>query len=263
MSNAETNIAALRAGHDSLVALVAGLDDEALTGPSGASDWDISQVLSHLGSGAEISRAGVRAALDGGEGPGSGFNQTVWDRWNGMSPRERADEFPKSNAALVELYEAMDADTRENLRIDLGFLPAPVDVATAARMRLNEFALHSWDVRVAYVPDATLAPEAAGPLLHGSGDLLGWISKSDRLNGKHGVIQVTTTEPSSVFALNLADHISLDFAAPEKYDGTLALPAEAWVRLTTGRLAPDHTPAGVSTTGDAELELLREVFPGY
>ena len=35
------------------------------------------------------------------------------------------------------------------MRIDLGFLPEPVDVATAARFRLSEFALHQWDVEVA------------------------------------------------------------------------------------------------------------------
>src|SRR2546430_4181223 len=135
MSTADTNIAALRTGYDSLAALVRELSDDDLAGPSGATEWDISQVLSHLGSGAEIGQATVRAALDGRPNPGRDFNLTVWDRWNAMSRRERAEGFLRSNPAQIELYESMDPTTREKLRVDMGFLPAPVDVATAARLR--------------------------------------------------------------------------------------------------------------------------------
>ena len=262
MSNADTTIAALRSGHDALAALVSKLSDDDLARPSGAGEWDIAQVLSHLGSGADIGRARVRASLDGTP-IADDFNTTVWDRWNAMSRREKADGFSQSNPALVELYESMDADTRENLRIDLGFLPAPVEVAMAARLRLSEFTLHSWDVYVSFDEDATLAPEATGPLLSGTGDLLGWIGKADQLNGAHSVIQVTTIEPTSVFALRLGEQISVDSDVPEQPDGTLALPTEAWLRLVAGRLAPRHTPSGVHATGAADLDLLRRVFPGY
>jgi uncharacterized protein (TIGR03083 family) len=263
MSNADTTIVAMRTGHDSLAALVSTLSDDDLARPSGATEWDIAQVLSHLGSGAEIARATVQAALDGKPNPGRDFNQTVWSRWNAMSRREQADGFRRSNPAPIELYESMDADTRENLRIDLGFMPAPVDVATAARLRLSELTLHSWDVRVGFDEDATLAPEATGPLLKGTGDLLGWIGKADQLNGARAVIQVTTTGPTSVFALRLADPISVDLDVPEHPDGTLTLPAEAWLRLVAGRLSARHTPSGVTATGAADLDLLRKVFPGY
>lgn len=263
MSNPDTNIAALRSVHDSLAALVATFGEEELARTSGAVDWDVSQVLSHLGSGAEIALATVRAALDGVPRPGSDFNHAVWDRWNAMPRRERADGFLTANAVVTEAYEAMDAHTRATLRVDLGFLPAPVDVATAARMRLSELTLHAWDVRVALDPGAALAPEAVGPLLEGTGDLLGWIGKADQLGGAYSVIAVTTTDPAAVFALHLAEPISVDADVPAQPDGTLALPAEAWLRLVAGRLTAAHTPAGVHTTGAADLDLLRRVFPGY
>lgn len=263
MSNADTNIAALRTGHDSLAAFVTKLSDDDLARTSAAAEWDISQVVSHLGSGAEIGRATVQAALDGKPNPGGDFNKSVWARWDAMSRRERADGFLSSNPALVELYESMDADTRQNLRIDVGFMPAPVDVATAARLRLSEQALHSWDVRAAFDENATLTPEAVGSLLEGTNDLLAWIGKADQLEGKGGVIRVTTTEPESVFALRLGDRISVDAEVPEQPDGTLNLPAEAWLRLIAGRLAPRHTPDAVTATGLADLDLLRKVFPGY
>jgi len=161
MSNADTTIAALRSGHDGLASLVLKLSDEDLAKPSGASEWDIAQVLGHLGSGAEIGLATLRTALDGKPNPGREFNMTVWDRWNAMSRRHRADGFLTSDSALVEMFESMDRDTRTSLRIDMGFLPALVDVATAARMRLSESTLHSWDVRVGLHEGATLAPDCS------------------------------------------------------------------------------------------------------
>jgi hypothetical protein len=75
MSNANTVIAALRTGHDSLAERVLEFGDGDLARPSGAAEWDISQVLSHLGSGAEIGRATVQAALDGNPNPGRDFNR--------------------------------------------------------------------------------------------------------------------------------------------------------------------------------------------
>ncbi|BCB77476.1 maleylpyruvate isomerase family mycothiol-dependent enzyme [Phytohabitans flavus] len=263
MSNADTVIAALRSGHDSLAALVSGFSDDHLAGPSGSAEWDISQVLSHLGSGAEIGRATVRAALDGEPNPGREFNFAVWDRWNAMSRRERADGFLVSNEALTALYESLDASTRESLLVDLGFLPAPVDVATSARMRLSELALHTWDVRVGSDEHATVAAEATPLLLNAAPELLAWTSKPEALDGRQAVLQVTTTAPESVFTLSLAEQVSVDLAAPEAPDGTLTLPAEAWLRLVSGRFAPRYTPAGVEATGAADLDLLRKVFPGF
>ncbi|TMR94998.1 maleylpyruvate isomerase family mycothiol-dependent enzyme [Nonomuraea basaltis] len=263
MSSADAVIATLRTGHDSLAELVSKLSEDDLARPSGAAEWDISQVLSHLGSGAEIAQTTVQAALDGKPNPGGDFNVTVWDRWNAMTRRQRADGFLQASHTQTGLYESLDAGTRESLRIDVGFMPAPVDVATAARLRLSELTLHSWDVRVGFDEHATLPPDATNELLHQSPDLLEWIGKAELLDGKHAVIQVTTSGPASVFALRLNARISADFDVPEKPDGTLTLPAEAWLRLVAGRLAPQHTPSGVVTTGAADIELLRRVFPGY
>ena len=263
MSDADAVIAALRTGHDGAAALVSTLSDDDLARPSAASDWDVSQVVSHLGSGAEIARAGLQAALDGAPNPGGAFNQSVWDRWNAMTRRERADAFVPASEAATELYESLDATTRAELKVDLGFLPAPVDVAIAGRMRLNELTLHAWDVRVVFEPGATLPDDAAAALLHGEPNMLGWVSKPAALAGRTAVLAVTTSRPSSIFTLRLSDPVSTELVALQQPDGTLTLPAEAWLRLVSGRLAPEHTPADVAVTGVADLDLLRAVFPGY
>ena len=263
MSSADTVIAALRSGYDGLAGQVSGFSDADLAGPSAASEWDISQVLSHLGSGAVISRAALQAALDGAPNPGPDFNRSVWDKWDAMTGRERAEAFVQANEALLALLESLDAGTRDTLRINMGFLPEPVDVATAVRLRLNEFTLHSWDIRAVSDEQATLPADATAALLHGEPNLISWIGKAEPLNGRQVVITVTATEPASVFTLRLQAPVTVDFDLPEHPDGTLALPAEAWLRLVSGRLAPRHTPATVSATGAADLDLLRQVFPGY
>jgi uncharacterized protein (TIGR03083 family) len=263
MSNADAAIAALRSGFDELATLVSGLSDDDLARPTGAAEWDISQVLSHLGSGAEIGQNTLQVSLEGKPNPGIEFNRPVWARYDGASRRERADWFLRANEALTQSYESLSEETRESLRVDLGFLPAPVDVATAAGFRLNELALHSWDVRVAFDPAATVAPEAAAILAGRVGGLAGFLGKPGPLGGKTSVIAVTTTEPALDFGLHLAEPIAISPGIPEQPDGTLTLPAEAWVRLIYGRIKPPYIPASIQTGGAADLDLLRQVFPGF
>jgi uncharacterized protein (TIGR03083 family) len=264
MSNADAIIAALRSGHDSLAGIVSGYSDDQLAGPSGADEWDVSQVLSHLGSGAEIAQNTLQAALDGKPNPGMEFNKTVWARYDGASRRERLEWFLAANEATTQSFESLSEETRDSLTIDMGFLPAPVDVATAASFRLGELALHSWDVRVGADPAAVIAPEATPILVPRTELLARFLGKPDALQGnEHGVIAVTTTDPAGELTLRLGEQVSVSEGAPEQSDGTLTLPAEAWVRLVTGRLKPPYTPAGITTSGPADLDLLRRVFPKF
>lgn len=260
-SPADATIHALRTGHDDLAPLVAGLSPEDLTRQSVATEWDVSQVVSHLGSGAVIGLEALEAALEG-RPTVADFNQGVWARWDAMSPAARQVGFDAANAALVKRYEDLDDATRTDLRIDLDFLPAPIDVRTAGNFRLNEFALHSWDVRATFDPAATVRDDAVEPLLDHIGMLLGWIGKPAALEGRTATVRVTTTGPDRTFGLAITDGVAL-VDAPDDADATLTLPAEAWLRLLTGRLRPEHTPAGVEATGSVDLDTLRRVFPGY
>lgn len=263
MTESDTVIAAMRSETDRSTASVRSLSDDDLSRPSAAREWDVSQVVSHLGSGAVINLAVLEGSL-GGSAPGPDFNQGVWAEWNAMGRRQRADSFLVASTALVERYESLTPDERENARIDLGFMPQPVPVAIAARMRLNELTLHTWDVRAAFDPAAVLSTDAVAALLHGEPDLIGWIGKSEPLDGRERTVQVVTTDPGSLATLHLGDSIRLEPGAETaSADGTLTVPAEAWLRLVAGRLGADHTPDGVQVTGDVSLELLRRVFPGY
>lgn len=262
MSEADTVIAALRREHDLFLSLVGTLTEEDLRRPSGATDWNVSQVLGHLGSAAVINLDTLRGVL--GEAGEPTEAEVVWARWDAMSPDERAEEFLVADAALVDRYQQLTDDQRSDLRIELGFLPFPLTVAMAGRMRLNEVLLHGWDVRVALDPAAVLDPNTVPVVLHGEPHLIGFFGKTEVLDGRSLDLRVTTSEPDSDFILRLAERVEVlldDVSGPS--DGTLRLPAEAWLRLVAGRLGAEHTPAGIEVTGAAEIPLLRRVFPGY
>lgn len=255
-------IAALRSGHDALSAAVRGFSPQDLASPSGSSEWQVHQVLSHLGSGAEINLATLRAAESGEPNPGGDFNRKVWDRWDGMEAAEHATAFIEADRILVEAYEALDASARETLRIDLGFLPAPIDVATAGRFRLNEFALHQWDVAVAFEPATPVAADAVPLLLDQIGGMLAWTGKPEALNGRDVTLALHLSDPASTIGLHLGDKVEL-VDVPAQPDGELTLPAESWLRLAFGRLGPRYTPPAVQVTGPLTLDDLRAVFPGF
>ncbi|MEA2685848.1 MAG: hypothetical protein QOE93_1043 [Actinomycetota bacterium] len=262
-TRADTWIDVLRRAHDQLAEVVRGLDPARLATASACSDWDVAQVLGHLGSGAEISMATLEAALAGGDGPGPDVNQPIWDRWNGLDGPAKAAGFLEHGQALVARLEALDGETRAGLRIPMSFLPDPIDVATFVRFRGSEVAFHGWDVRVTFDGSATLFGPAVELMIDHSGDFLGYIGHADALGGRSATIAVETTDPSHQFALVIGDAVGLTGGRPTDPDATLRLPAEAWLRLTYGRLPPDRTPAAVSVDGDGpSLDDLRRVFPG-
>ena len=252
---ADRAAAALRANHDTLAALVSTLSDEQLNGRSGAADWTVAQVLSHLGSGAEISRKPIAAAA--GEQVDAEDNQSIWARWNALSPANQAAGFVKYNAAYLDTVESLSAEQRDR-QIDTGILPEPVPLVVALAIRLNEVANHAWDVRVGVDPSATLDADSAellielfaGPVAF----LLGFTGKADqveedvRLAIPGGGIEITDT-------ITVTDTIDNPTAT---FEG----PAEAVVRLVSGRLTTDHAN-GVTVTGNITLDELRKVFPGY
>jgi uncharacterized protein (TIGR03083 family) len=249
-------IAALRLNHDTLVALVPTLGDPQLTGPSGASEWTIAQVLSHLGSGAEISRKPIARAA--GLDVVDEDNQSIWARWDASQPLDQAAGFVEHDTALVDLLDRLSDDDKGSLTIDMGFLPEPVPLVVALGMRLNEVANHAWDVRVGLDPAAEVDDESAavlvelyqGPLSF----LLGFSGKADQVDG-----EVRLAAPGA--GLVVTDAVTV-VGSVDDATATLAGAPGTVVRLISGRLTPEHSE-GVEVTGEVSLDDLRKVFPGY
>lgn len=253
----DRTIAELRVQHDELAEVVGGLTQAQLVAPSGASEWTVADVLSHLGSGAEIGHYPLVAALTG-EDAGRPDNQDVWDRWNAMTPGDQASEFVESNARVVEIYEGLTRQQRDDVHIDLGSLPQPVPLVTALGMRLNELTMHSWDVRAGVDPAAALRQEAAELLAQHYTETIGFLLGFAARAGDVGPARVRMGD----YTILIEDAVRLVKGGLEP-TATFEGPLEAAVRLIAGRLAPDHTPSGVGVSGEVSLDDLRRVFPGY
>ncbi|ONI78324.1 hypothetical protein BWI15_02285 [Kribbella sp. ALI-6-A] len=254
---ADQIIVSLRQHHDQLVEVIDGLDDEQLVAPSGASEWRICDVISHLGSGSETMLRPLAAAV-GTEVP-VGDNQAVWDRWNAMAPREQAQGYVDRGAVLVETLESLTPEQRDAVTIRRPRLPEPVPLEVAAGMRLNEVAQHTWDVTVGLDPAATVDATAAGLMLTLLSDqlsfMLGLTAKPDALS-----------EPTEVAAGDWAlvvDQRARILPAGTNPLATFTGTTESFYRLLGGRLAERYTPAGTEVTGSVTLDDLRRVFPGF
>lgn len=252
----DRTITALRTEHDTLLAVLANLDDSRLNAPSGADDWTIAQVLSHLGSGAEIGRAPIARAA--GETVDIPDNQTIWARWNATDPAGQAAGFIEHNGRWLDTVEALTAAQRSSLTVDLGFLPEPVPLAVALGMRLNEVANHSWDVRVALDPEAEVNPDSASALVElftgPIGFMMGFVAKPAELREPASI-----AVPGAGLVIDDAVAIVADLESPT---ATFHGSPGAFVRLLNGRLKEPHTK-GVTVEGNLTLDDLRRVFPGY
>jgi uncharacterized protein (TIGR03083 family) len=248
-------IGALRHSHDRLQALVEPLDLGRLQQRSYCSEWSIAQVLSHIGSSAELFGRWLDAALSGQDPPGSDAFGPVWSTWNAKEPQAQAADGLRADETAVERLESLDADQRARLRLQL--FGMDLDAAGLARLRLSEHAIHTWDVAVALDPSATVAPDAVGLLIDTVGQLAAWAGKPD---GKQRRLQVQTSDPERHFTLETGTAVTLTAADGQDGPPDLRLPGEAFIRLVYGRLDSAHTPP--VETGSTDLDELRRLFPG-
>jgi uncharacterized protein (TIGR03083 family) len=247
----------LRRSHDRVVRRTADLDGAGLTQPSYDSEWTIADVLSHLGSQAEIFGLLVDAGLTGKDAPGADAFGSIWDVWNARSPEEQSAESAAANESLVRRLEVLEPGELEAFR--LAAFGTELDAAGLLRMRLSEHAVHTWDIEVAFQPDVPVAPDAVDLLIDGLPEL---VARTGKPSARPVTLEVVTTQPDRRFVL-VTDGVRLEPFADQTTDGSVHLPAEALVRLVYGRLDDDHLGSGELETAGIALDQLRELFPGF
>jgi uncharacterized protein (TIGR03083 family) len=261
-------IATLRRSHDNLVRIAGPLTPEQVRGQSYCRDWSNAQVLSHLGSGAEIALMGLPGAL--GEGPPVSRDAfpAVWDTWNAKSPEDQAADALASDERHVERLEQLSDEELAAARMD--FLGMQLDATGIIRLRLGEHVLHTWDLAVMQDPAATVQADAVELLIDNVPQFLA--PRLGKPLAEPFRVRIVTTDPARDYLLTSAESVSVvnwpgDAAGSGGGDGDgevprVDMPAEALLRLSYGRLDSAHTPETVS--GDPEvLDKLREIFPGF
>jgi uncharacterized protein (TIGR03083 family) len=259
MTTIEAWLAAVRRSHDTLASLVGKLDASTLTGPSACSEWTVAQVLSHLGSQAEIFSLFVDAGLAGGDPPSRDVFGPIWDAWNSRSPEAQAADSVTANEALVARLEGTDTAQLDGFRLDL--FGHQVDAAGLLRMRLSEHAVHTWDVAVALDPSAEVAADAVELLIDGLGEMAG---RTGQVPAQPLQATVTTTGPARHFALTAVDQVRLELTDnPVAGGSSIELPAEAFLRAVYGRLDDIHPPHGPVHADGVTITDLQSIFKGF
>jgi uncharacterized protein (TIGR03083 family) len=254
MADTATWIRAVRSSQDRFSGLLRPLSAAEVEGPSHNTDWSIADTASHLGSQAEIFELFLDAGLAGSPGPGGDVFAGIWDRWNALAPTEQVRQSVDANEALVTRIEQTTVEERD--RFSVAAFGTELDLAGLLAARLNELALHTWDIAVALDPTATVSADAVDLLVDG---LPATVARAGQVTAGLEPVDLVTTDPARTFVLDVGEQVAMqptDAAGPDP----LVLPAEALLRLVYGRLDPDSTPAGVD---DPRLAVLRTVFPGF
>jgi uncharacterized protein (TIGR03083 family) len=251
-----TNLEALRTSVQRLRGIVEPLDDSAVGRSAYPTEWTIAQVMSHIGSSAVIFQRRIEDELVGTT-TSDDFAPSVWDEWNAKTPRAQVADGLAADAALLAALDALSDDQRNELTVSIG--PITVDFDGYVGLRLNEHALHTWDIDVALDSAATI-PESIAALVVDHLDLISRFT-AQPTDGDPATITARTTDPERSFDFDLtAEGATLAQSPTTAASADIELPAEALVRLVYGRLDPRHTPPVV---GDlAALDRLRATFPG-
>jgi uncharacterized protein (TIGR03083 family) len=245
----ESQLAVLAASVDRLATLVNALTPEQLRQQAYPSEWTVADVLSHLGSGATITRERLEAGADPEV-------QAIWDAWNAKDPDEQAADALAADAALLDRLASLTPDERDRLRFAMG--PMNLDLSTFLGLRINEHLLHTWDIAVTFDDSATLPTDGAGLIVDTLAMMAPFVGKP---TGADRLFTVRTADPTRHFEIALRpDGVALAPSdAVDKPD--LKLTADGLIRLVFGRLDPGHTPSGRASKAD--LDELRRAFPGF
>jgi uncharacterized protein (TIGR03083 family) len=254
-----TLIAALRHSHERLASLVNAVSEDFLSSRSYCADWSVAQVLSHLGSGAEIASLMLSSVLTGEPMDREAF-APVWDVWNAKTPAQQAADAVPADDAYISRLEGLTGDELDGISFE--FFGMTLDAAGLVGMRLSEHAIHTWDVASAIDPVAVVAPDAVA-LLYGR---VSWLAERTGRQGDGPLrARLVASDSEADFLLDVTDKVTLVPWPAEggPADGEIHLPAEALLRLFYGRLGDEVTPT-VEISGDpALLGRIRAVFPGY
>ena len=260
-----------RLGH-----LLAGLSREAWTRPSACALWAVREVVAHLTGGAERQMQSIVRGRKGDAAPPPGFAPldvaalSASNAQRDMALRERLgetllDAFVTQYDRLGHLlarFDPGDWDTR-CWHARRGAMPARAYVD----LRIQELAIHDWDIRAAFEPAPHLAPESLPILVHMTPT---WLGMSFRPGPRLAApvlyrFHVTGAAPSSPEVVVTGEAFQVRPVAPSKADVALHCDAETYLLFLYGRLpaARGVTAGRLAVDGDFGLvERFEQWFKG-
>ncbi|HLI26818.1 MAG TPA: maleylpyruvate isomerase family mycothiol-dependent enzyme [Chloroflexota bacterium] len=237
--------------------------EAAWSAPTACAGWTARDVVAHLVFGVEIFQAYTEAYLEGRASPSVTLAARA-ERQAALAARPREallDELEHLTDQFARLLDAQPAAALER-PVPLPFGQFPFWWMSTGRV--NELALHHWDLRAPREPDARVASAALPFIVPTNLAAVPLLARGERQDGVWQLaITDMATEPRT---LRVADG-QVDVTAGPSADArcTLRLDGDALVRLLWGRLdlARAIDTGRVQVAGDRDHALaLQRLFPG-
>lgn len=171
MLSHQQRVEALRSEYEQLERHLRALDASGLAAPTACEGWSAADVAAHLAWNARLYVRSLGMGLAGEAPPppppGSGGAPKItpgFVRDRSIEVREKLgdgllDNFEEHNTAFIAMLDALDPGVRDTLSVP--FLNDTIPLRRLIGLRINEVALHSWDVRSPADPGAALTQDAA------------------------------------------------------------------------------------------------------
>ena len=169
MLSHEQRVEALRSEYERLAQHLRSLDADGLAAPSACEGWSAADVAAHLAWNARLYVRSLGMGLAGEAPPpappGGGVAKITPDfvRDRSIEVRQKLgddvlDSFEEHNTGFIDMLDALDPAVRETLTVP--FLNDTIPLRRLIGLRINEVALHSWDVRSSADSEAALLEDA-------------------------------------------------------------------------------------------------------
>ena len=170
MLSHENQVEALRSEYERLARHLRALDADGLAAPSTCEGWSAADVAAHLAWNARLYIRSLGMGLAGEAPPpapaAAGAPKITADfvRDRAVELREKLGDgllqsFEEHNAGFIDILDALDPDVRDTLTVP--FLNDTIPLRRLIGLRINEVALHSWDVCSPGDDQAELIEDAA------------------------------------------------------------------------------------------------------
>jgi len=249
------------------------LTPEQWESPSACSEWQVQDVVSHLIGGAERQAESMDRGLGGDSNPPAGF---VPPQPAELSATNAQRDIDRRNQLSGHFLESFD-DSYEKLHLQFDeFAKTSWDTlcwhvrrgamtaAAYVELRIQELAIHDFDIRSAFQPNAGLDPDCVPVLLDMTPRWLGMCFRPlDRLS--EPLVYNFNVESQNYWLTVSGDEFQMDSVAAPKADLSLSATGEQFLLFTYGRLtASDGMHLGrLAVTGEmSHLDQFEVWFKG-
>jgi len=273
MSGIQSQIELVKTLASSISGRAASLSPDQMALPSACDEWQIQDVISHLVGGAERQIDSMRRGRAGDSGPPEGFTpqeSSAMSATNAQRDIQRREDLGNGlMAAFDEYYERLyaeldhfDPDGWDTLcwHLRRGAMPA----SDYVELRIQELAIHDWDIRKALEPGLSLHPDSIESLLGMAPKWLGMCFRPGEKLERPVAFEFDLAPPYERSIIVRVSGDAFDMPAPEEVPDRWTVCGEAPAFLLfiygriTGQEAIDANEFAV--TGDAGL--LRQ-FEGW